>query len=201
MVVGLSSIVVLRASADIPEGARHSIVVALVVLGTLVLAIVRLRARAVKPTETVPAVPNAQRTLVNVEQRRLYVALGCAVLLLVSWSTALVLGQSYDDPDSRLTILNGLSLLTAIVATAALLFTPSVSASRWSLATFVMILILWLAGTILLPYASSWLWGSSYGLERVVNAVPGRSFIPVAALLLRAIGHHIGLRTWVSPLR
>jgi hypothetical protein len=201
MVVGLSAIVVLRLSAGLPDGQRRSIVVALVAIGTLVLAIVRFRARAVRPTDTVPAAPNVQPTLVNVEQRRLYAAWGCIALLFVAWSAALVMGQAYHGPDSRLTILNGLSLFTSIVATAALLLTPSVSISRGSLAAFVTILILWLAGSILLPHASSWLWGSSYGLERVVNAVPGRSLVPVAALLLRSMGHRIGLKMWIDPQR
>lgn len=201
MVVGFSAIVVLRASSGLPEEQRQSIVVALVMLATCVLAIARFRSQSVKPTDAAPAVPDVRTTHVNIEKRRFHAAWGGVTLLLVAWCVALSLGHLYDDADSRLTILNGLSLFTALVATAALLLAPSASVSIKSLVALVAIVIVWFAGTILLPYASSWLWGSSYGIERVVNAVPGRSFIPVAALLLRSIGHRIGLRMWVGRQR
>ncbi|MBL8269950.1 hypothetical protein [Steroidobacter sp.] len=189
-----------------PAGERV-ITLVMVIAGTIVLATMRwgiwpfhqrIDAATREKLDEVPrsAKPDHRRRL------QLGIVLALIVALLVAWALAAMVWIHYEDVASRSLILQKLAQATVVVVGAAVLVMPPFRAgfrrSGYQLTLAILLTIGWFAGTILLPSICNGLGGSCEDIETFVLAIPGWSFVPVAAMALRSVGARLGVVSWRS---
>lgn len=134
-------------------------------------------------------------------RRRQLRALTCVVVALcLTWAVAGSLWISYTDAESRSLLLHAIARFTAVLVSAGILATPPLRKGDgrvgYHVALVGMLGVGWFAGSILLPPICDALAGPCKEIGTVVFAVPGWSFVPVAALLLGSVGARLGIASW-----
>lgn len=205
--IGIAALILINASVLVFPASERAVTLAVVVAGTVLLATLRWgiwpsqrRRDAARQDESArlrePAEPEHRWRL------QLKTVTGLLVALLLAWIVAALVWMSYEDAESRSFILRGLVRTGAVIVSVAVLAMPpfrkGFRQSGYQLALALLLALGWFAGTILLPSICNVLGGSRYDIEGFVLAIPGWSFVPVAALLLRSIGAHLGVSSWRS---
>lgn len=205
--IAILALILINAAVLAFPASERAATLAIVIAGTVMLATLRWglwpfhRRRAVAEQDGgtqlhEPSQPNNRRRL------QLKIVAGLLVVLSFAWIVAALAWTSYEDAVSRLLVLRGLARTSAVVISAAILVMPPLRKgfrqSGYQLMLVVLLAFGWFAGTICLPWICDVLGNSCYDIEKFVLAIPGWSFVPVAALLLRSIGARLGIASWRS---
>lgn len=203
--IGIAALIVINVSAFVFPASERAVTLIVVVAGTALLAALRWEIWPFQRQKAAAQQDNATptRDLAEPEHTprlRLKMVAGLLLVLLLMWIAAMLVWMSYEDAESRSFILQGLARATGVVVSLAILAMPPFqkgsSRASYQLALTILLALGWFAGSILLPSVCKVLWGSCYDIDEFVLAIPGWSFVPIAALLLRSIGARLGIMSW-----
>jgi hypothetical protein len=201
--IGLVAWLVVYITAMVWPSAQQQVTVIVVVIGTALSFLMRLgfgspagdRKKGLPPRDD----ERRDQPASGINRRRLATVV-VALLLVAIWLLAILVGVRFDDPASRYWLLSAINQLTASLVSIAVLIMPTLRLSfrdqgaRLNSALAIAIGCLFLAGTTALPNLARAIWGSSYGVEVISGAIPGWSFLPIAAMAARVCFEYLSAR-------
>lgn len=196
LVFGVAALAATNIIEALSPQSAHAASIVLVVIGTILVGVMRagLWPRPARnpsePAESSGAAPSKSSNTQVSRRRQIRWAIVILFVWLLFLVSAFVLGSSYSDADSRLFALQAIARVSAVITSLLILFLPKFDKTSKDGAVLSLWLLLFgalLAGSVFLPLLSRLVWSSSFGIENFVKAVPGWSFVPVAAFFLRGI--------------